>query len=110
VPENSTQAPGGAAEQEAVRLTATVHGYVQGVGFRWSTMSCARTLDLRGVAENLMNGDVLVVAEGPRHRCQQLLDWLQGRGTRVVRRPGRVESVDVRWGPAEGGFRSFTAR
>jgi acylphosphatase len=93
-----------------VRLTARVHGSVQGVGFRWSTMSCARTLDLRGYAENLMDGDVLVVAEGPRGRCQQLLDWLQGHGSRVVRRPGRVESVEARWSSAEGGFRSFTTR
>jgi acylphosphatase len=95
---------------EPVRLTARVHGYVQGVGFRWSTMSCGRTLELRGYAENLMDGDVLVVAEGPRARCQQLLDWLQGQGSRVVRRPGRVESVAYAWGPAEGGFRSFTTR
>jgi acylphosphatase len=95
---------------EPVRLTAQVSGSVQGVGFRWSTMALARTLDLRGFAENLVDGDVLVVAEGPRSACQQLVDWLQGAGPRVVRRPGRVDRVDARWGAAEGGFRSFTTR
>jgi acylphosphatase len=95
---------------ETIRLTATVRGYVQGVGFRWSTMAYARTLDLRGYAENLMDGTVLVVAEGPRAACQQLLAWLQGSGSRVVRRPGRVERVDAGWGAAQGGFRSFTTR
>ncbi len=91
-------------------MTATVQGYVQGVGFRWSTMAYARTLDLLGVAENLMNGDVLVTAEGPQDSCQKLADWLMGQGSRTVRRPGTVDAVSVQWGPAEGGFRSFTAR
>lgn len=93
-----------------VRLTATVQGYVQGVGFRWSTMSLAQSMKLVGVAENLPSGDVLVIAEGPQDACQKVLDWLHGTGPRVVRRPGRVEFVDARWGPAEGGFRSFTCR
>jgi acylphosphatase len=96
--------------ESPVRLTATVQGYVQGVGFRWSTMSLARTLNLVGVAENLPNGDVLVIAEGPEAACQKVLDWLHGAGPRTVRRPGRVEFVDARWGPAVGGFRSFTCR
>jgi acylphosphatase len=73
-------------------------------------MALARTVDLRGFAENLVDGDVLVVAEGPRAACQQLLDWLRGGGPRVVRRPGRVDHVEVAWGSAEGGFRSFTTR
>jgi acylphosphatase len=62
------------------------------------------------VAENLPNGDVLVIAEGPRADCQRILDWLNGTGTRVVRRPGRVDLVDARWDPARGGFRTFTCR
>lgn len=98
------------APEPPVRLTATVQGYVQGVGFRWSTMSVAQSLKLVGVAENQPNGDVLVIAEGPRAECQKVLDWLTGTGTRIVRRPGRVEFVDARWGPAQGGFRSFTCR
>ncbi len=96
--------------KQHVRLTATVRGYVQGVGFRFSTLAYASSLHLVGVAENLMNGDVLVIAEGPREDCQKVLDWLAGRGSRSVRRPGRVESIQSEWGPARGGFRSFTYR
>jgi len=92
------------------RLRATVRGNVQGVGFRWATMSMAKTLNLVGVAENEFDGSVVVVAEGPREDCQKLVDWLEGHGSRTVRRPGRVESVDARWTAAEGGFRSFTVR
>lgn len=94
----------------SVRLTAQVTGWVQGVGFRWSTYSVAQSLSLVGFAENLANGDVLVVAEGPRERCQQVLDWLQGTGPRTVRRPGRVAAVNAAWGPATGEFRRFSTR
>lgn len=94
---------------DPVRLTATVHGYVQGVGFRWSTMSVAQAVKLVGFAENRYDGDVLVVAEGLRADCQKLLDWLTGSGTRIVRRPGRVESVDARWSTPTGEFRRFSA-
>ncbi len=95
---------------DKVRLTATVSGWVQGVGFRWSTMALADRLRLVGFAENLPDGDVLVVAEGSEKNCQTLLDWLQGEGPRSVRRPGRVESVSSRWGPADGGYKRFSVR
>ena len=47
-----------------VRLTAWVHGRVQGVGFRWWARSQALKLGLRGSATNLPDGRVEVVAEG----------------------------------------------
>lgn len=96
--------------RDAVRMTATVSGWVQGVGFRWSTMAYAQTLSLVGVAENQVNGDVLVVAEGPEPECRKLLEWLRGNGPRSIRRPGRVEDVSARFGPAHGDFRRFTCR
>lgn len=96
--------------EQPVRLTAVVSGSVQGVGFRYSTRAMAMAVKLRGVAENLPNGDVRVIAEGPKADCQKVLDWLHGTGLRVVRRPGRVDFVNAKWGPAEGGFRSFTCR
>ena len=49
-----------------VRLTAWVHGRVQGVGFRWWTRSRALELGLTGYAANRPDGRVLVVAQGPR--------------------------------------------
>ena len=93
----------------SVRLTAKVHGYVQGVGFRYSTQAVASQSGLAGYAENEYNGDVLVVAEGSREGCEALLGWLTGSGKGSMRRPGRVESVDHSWGTATGEFRRFTA-
>jgi acylphosphatase len=97
-----------AETSEAVRLTARVHGNVQGVGFRYSTQAVASQARLVGFAENQYNGDVLVVAEGPRSDCEGLLGWLTGTAKGSVRRPGRVDSVDQAWGNATGEFRRFT--
>lgn len=91
-----------------VRLTAVVSGYVQGVGFRYSTLAYAQTMKLVGFAENRANGDVLVVVEGAREDCQNVLAWLRGAGSRGIRRPGDVTAVTEQWGPAEGSYRRFS--
>ncbi|WP_328353811.1 acylphosphatase [Mycobacterium sp. NBC_00419] len=71
-----------------VRLTAWVHGHVQGVGFRWWTRSRALELGLTGYAGNQADGRVLVVAQGPRADCERLLELLRGDST-----PGSVDTV-----------------
>jgi acylphosphatase len=88
-----------------VRLTAWVEGRVQGVGFRWWARSRALELGLTGLAENLADGRVKVVAEGPQDRCQDLLKLLEGGQT-----PGRVRQVVTRWAPAVGGLSGFVER
>ena len=47
------------------RLTASVRGRVQGVGFRWWVRARALELGLVGTATNLPDGRVEVVAAGP---------------------------------------------
>lgn len=90
---------------EPVRLTAWVHGRVQGVGFRWWTQAHAEALGLVGAATNLPDGSVEVVAEGPRNACETLLSRLRAGGA-----PGRVARVVERWGDARGGLSGFAAR
>ena len=82
---------------EPARLTAWVHGRVQGVGFRWWVRSRALALGLAGHAANLVDGRVEVVAEGARADCAALLDALRGPGT-----PGRVAGVIERWDRPRG--------
>jgi acylphosphatase len=91
-------AGGGEGGTEPVRLTAWVRGRVQGVGFRWWVRSQALALGLRGWAENLADGRVKVVAEGPRDACTQLLTQLGGPDT-----PGHVIDVTHRWDDPAGG-------
>jgi acylphosphatase len=88
-----------------VRLTAWVHGQVQGVGFRWWTRSRASELGLVGYAGNLRDGRVEVVAEGPRDDCVTLLELLRSDKT-----PGRVDLVVERWSDAKNNVTGFVER
>jgi acylphosphatase len=88
-----------------VRLTAWVHGYVQGVGFRWWTRSRALELGLTGFAANRPDGRVQVVADGPREACQRLLDLLQSGNT-----PGYVDKVIANWTEPGDALPGFTER
>ena len=85
------------AGMDEVRLTALVSGRVQGVGFRYWVREQADPLGLAGSATNLRDGRVEVIAEGPRERCQQLLDALEGDRT-----PGTVSAVDASWADPRG--------
>lgn len=87
------------------RLTVWVRGRVQGVGFRWWVKSVALELGLNGVAENLADGRVKIIAEGNRDGCMALLERLEGSGT-----PGQVVQVTHRWDQARGGLAGFTER
>lgn len=84
-------------------MTAWVRGQVQGVGFRWYTRAQALAIgELRGVARNLGDGRVQVVAEGPRDHCARLLEWLRAGDT-----PGRVDGVTEIWDTPRGDRRDF---
>ena len=82
------------SEQRSVgAIHAIVHGFVQGVGFRYYVLQRAQSLGLKGWVRNLYDGTVEVHAEGPENQLQQLLMVLsQGpRGSRVT----RVEHLPV---------------
>jgi acylphosphatase len=84
-------------DSEPVRMTAFVHGQVQGVGFRWWTRARALELGLAGSATNLPDGRVQVVAEGSRGACRALRSLLAGPGT-----PGSVALVVEQFSPIRG--------
>ncbi|BBX26412.1 acylphosphatase [Mycolicibacterium alvei] len=96
--------PAGDPDAE-VRLSAWVHGHVQGVGFRWWTRSRALELGLCGFASNRPDGRVHVVAQGPRAKCQRLLELLQSGQT-----PGSVDNVVADWADADATMAGFHER
>jgi len=70
-----------------------VHGRVQGVGFRWWVWRQATRLGLRGLARNLRDGSVEVIAEGSDSGLADLERVLaQGPPAAQVE---RVEKSDV---------------
>ena len=87
------------------QLEAIVHGYVQGVGFRWYTREVARRLSVRGYVRNRYDRTVEVVAEGPERALRDLLAYLK-----VGPSAASVQHVDARWSPSSGRFHSFEVR
>jgi acylphosphatase len=74
---------------EAARR-ARIRGRVQGVWFRASTAERAVALGLRGRAENLPDGSVLVHVAGAASAVDALIEWLY-RGPPLA----RVDAVEV---------------
>ena len=92
----------------STRLTAHVHGHVQGVGFRWWTRSRALELGLAGYAKNLPDGRVEVVAEGEREAVDALLVLLSEHPSGAGR-PGSVDTVVEQYS-ASRGMQGFEER
>ena len=87
------------------RLDARVHGYVQGVGFRWFVVRSATRLGLSGWTANQPDGSVRVVAEGPPPTLDELEQMIsEGPGG------AHVERVDAVRMPATAEFSSFGIR
>lgn len=71
---------------------AIVHGKVQGVFFRDSTVKQAKKLDLTGWVKNMSNGTVSLLAEGKDNQLKLFKDWLQ-KGSPL----SKVEKVELKW-------------
>lgn len=85
------------------RLSATVTGRVQGVGFRWWVRAAAERLGLTGWVMNAPDErSVELVAEGSR-RSLDRLEQLLHEGP-----PGSmVDRVEASRSPASGGYDRF---
>jgi acylphosphatase len=79
-------------------------GRVQGVGFRYTTVSVARRYAVSGYVQNLSDGRVVLVAEGAGVELDRFLADL-GETMREYIRDSHCES-----GPPTGEFRGFQVR
>jgi acylphosphatase len=93
------------AGPDLARLRMLVHGRVQGVFFRQATEQEASPLGLRGWVRNLANGDVEIVAEGPRRELRILAAWAH-QGPRRA----HVTWVDEEWSDYRGSESAFSIR
>lgn len=84
------------------RLTATVRGRVQGVGFRRYVRGWARKLALTGWVRNEADGSVHLVAEGEADALDRLTRLLWGGPPTA-----RVDAVDAERTEAAGAFPDF---
>ena len=88
--------------EEVERLHGVVHGYVQGVGFRYFLMGEAQRLRLRGWVRNRDDGTVEFIAEGSRGDLERLKQAAE-RGPRMA----HVDRVECSWSAAAGNLDSF---
>jgi acylphosphatase len=55
--------------------TIVISGKVQGVFYRASAKQKAEELGIKGFAQNLPNGNVLIEAEGEESQLKELISW-----------------------------------
>jgi acylphosphatase len=85
-----------------VRAHIQFRGTVQGVGFRYATLSIARQLSLTGWVKNSSDGSVQAVVEGPRENIEELLSRLKGRFGSFIR------NQQIEWLDSKGDFDIFS--
>lgn len=90
---------------DRVRLSAIVHGRVQGVGFRFFAQRRASELGVTGYVRNRWDGTVEVVAEGEEDVVRRFLG-----GLRMGPRSAVVDRVDIQWEDYTGEFKYFEVR
>ncbi len=86
-------------------LHAVVHGYVQGVGFRYFASQRALSLGLHGYARNKSDGSVEVVAQGTRSTLENLLVALR-HGPSAA----EVDEVEMTWREPTEHLSGFSIR
>lgn len=90
---------------EIQELRTRVRGLVQGVGFRYFVIEEGLRLGLRGYVRNTYNGDVEVVAQGPRPALERLLALLY-RGPAAA----SVDEIETTWRQPTEHFSGFNLR
>ena len=84
------------------RLTATVSGKVQKVGYRKRIIDIAIAFGIKGIVENLEDGRVRIIAEGDEEK----LKWFE-TAIEIKNTLNQVASVERAYAPASGEFAGF---
>lgn len=88
------------------RMKAIFHGYVQGVGFRFTADKISRKFMVTGYVRNLIDGTVELLAEGMEKELQEFL-----KAVRSSDLGPNILEVQVDWDqPATGQFHNFTIK
>ena len=86
-----------------IRVTATANGRGQGVGYRQYVSECAHQLGLHGSVQNMHDGSVYIIAEGPPAALDDFIRLVRARNDPVI----RVEDLQVTECQATGEFKGF---
>lgn len=59
-----------------IQYEIKITGRVQGVGYRYFAVQKAKEMDINGWIKNLVDGSVLIVAQGIEEEIKTLIDYL----------------------------------
>lgn len=85
-----------------IRRHVWIRGFVQGVNFRNAAREVAEQLQIAGWIQNLADGRVEAVFEGPRDSVDRMVNWCK-HGPPA----SRVDELEVLPEPAGGEFLRF---
>ena len=86
------------------RLRVLFSGHVQGVGFRFTVRSLARSLRVVGWVRNRSEGGVEVLVEGEEAALADLVARIEGEFQ------GYIRGKEMEWGTPTGEFTDFGIR
>ena len=89
-----------------ILLKATIHGEVQGVGFRFQTMKKAQELHLTGFVRNEGYRTVYVEAQGARENVEKFLHWLEHHGPPMA----KVTKVEAKFSRDLENYQEFSVK
>ena len=68
-----------------------VYGFVQGVGFRWSTQTVARQMGIFGNVRNNSDGSVTIIAQGDSLKLAEFISKVKASPSPA----GHVDRIEV---------------
>ena len=77
-------------------ILLTIHGHVQGVGFRYFVKQKADYLGISGFVKNKLNGDVYIEAEGESEQLELFISICKQGPSHAW-----VEKVDIQYCPVQ---------
>lgn len=87
------------------RMVLKIHGFVQGVSYRYYSSYFAKSSGVKGYVKNESDGTVILVAEGKMEDLHKILNYCYN-GIKYA----NVEKIEVSWEAATGEFIDFSVR
>ncbi|MDD3013924.1 MAG: acylphosphatase [Candidatus Gastranaerophilales bacterium] len=88
-----------------IRVHVYISGRVQGVGYRYSTVHQAQSLELTGWVKNTYDRKVEAIFEGDENAVEQMLKWCQNGPSMAF-----VTNIEIHKSSYTGKFNSFVIK
>jgi acylphosphatase len=91
--------------QKLIRAEIVVYGEVQRVGYRYVVQDIARRLNVKGYVQNMPDGTVKIIAEGPKETMKRFIKALK-----VKEPPIKIKRIQTKFLKPTAEFKYFTIK